>query len=146
MIPVRIWIESLIQHEPDIEPEVIRQEMTGTFRCRENDEWVIRYVEQEGQEDEVRTTVKSLPESMIVIRQGAVAYRQTYVPGRMTESLVHTPAGITEMEVSTLSCTRNRSGGEGEIRLSFLLGMGGEDLGRYELNLRWMEERQDESA
>jgi uncharacterized beta-barrel protein YwiB (DUF1934 family) len=147
LIPVKIWIESTIQHDPDSEPEVIRQEMAGKLSFREeDDEWVIRYTEQEGTQEEVHTSVKAAAGQVTVVRHGSVAYRQKYVPGQVTESVIHTPAGIMEMEVTTLEYRRERFEREGQIRFAFLLNMGDQDLGKYQLNLKWMEESQDESA
>lgn len=146
MIPVKIYIESVIQSEPDQEPDVIRQEMTGRFQKKENGEWLIKYHENPGTGEEVRTSVKSLPEKVTIIRQGAVSYRQSYQPGKTLASIVHTPAGTTEMEVTTLTYERNLQGQEGWIDFSFLLHMGQQKLGKYQLSLRWMGGSFDESA
>ncbi|MGA9173206.1 MAG: DUF1934 domain-containing protein [Thermoactinomyces sp.] len=137
MIPVKIFIESTID-QPGQETEVITQELNGRFQLK-GEEWILRYTENEGMSDEVRTSVKSFPEKITIARQGPVSYRQTYTPGKTMESVVHTPAGQTEMEVTTLRYERDWSGKEGWIRFSFLLNMGSQDLGQYQLSLKWME-------
>lgn len=137
MIPVQLYIESTIHAEGE-EPEVIRQQLAGRLQFKD-EEWVLRYTENTGTADEVRTSVKSLPDQITVVRQGPVSYRQTYRPGETTESIVHTPAGKTEMDVTTLKYFRERTGEEGLIQFSFLLNMGAQDLGRYQLIIRWTE-------
>jgi uncharacterized beta-barrel protein YwiB (DUF1934 family) len=137
LIPVKIFIESTIE-QPGEEKEVIEQELDGRFQMKE-EEWILRYTENEGKPDEVRTSVRSFPEKITIARQGPVSYRQTYAPGKTMESVVHTPAGKTEMEVTTLVYERDWSGKEGRIRFTFLLHMGSQDLGQYQLSLKWME-------
>jgi uncharacterized beta-barrel protein YwiB (DUF1934 family) len=137
LIPVQLYIESTIHAEGE-EPEVIRQQLAGRLQIKD-EEWVLRYTENTGTADEVRTSVKSLPDQITVVRQGPVSYRQTYRPGETTESIVHTPAGKTEMDVTTLKYFRERTGEEGLIQFSFLLNMGAQDLGRYQLIIRWTE-------
>lgn len=144
MIPVQLYIESTIHTEGE-EPEVIRQQLAGRLQFKD-EEWVLRYTENTGTADEVRTSVKSLPDRITVVRQGPVSYRQTYRPGEKTESIVHTPAGKTEMDVTTLKYFREWTGEEGCIQFSFLLNMGAQDLGRYQLIIKWTEEKMDESA
>jgi uncharacterized beta-barrel protein YwiB (DUF1934 family) len=146
MIPVKIYIESVIQSEPDQEPDVIKQEVSGRFQEKENGEWVLKYEENSGTREEVKTSVKSMPEKVTIIRQGAVSYRQSYEPGKTLGSMVHTPAGITEMEVTTLTYERKLKGQEGWIDFSFLLHMGQQNLGKYQLSLRWMGGSWNESA
>nr|WP_258567755.1 DUF1934 domain-containing protein [Paenactinomyces guangxiensis] len=140
-----MYIESTIQSETDQAPEVIRQNLSGRLRINEN-EWVLRYTEHSGTEDEVRTSVKSLPEQITVIRQGSVSYRQTYRPGTNTQSIVYMPGGKTEMDVTTLEYHRERTDREGTIQFSFLLNMGAQKLGHYRLKIQWMEANCDESA
>jgi uncharacterized beta-barrel protein YwiB (DUF1934 family) len=139
LIPVKIYIESTIEQESGQEPEVIRQELDGCLEVKEGEEWILRYKENGGTADETRTSVKAFPDRVTVVRQGPVSYRQTYIPGQKLESIVHTPAGKTEMEVTTLHYTRERSEERGSIYFSFLLTMGNQTLGTYELSLKWME-------
>lgn len=145
LIPVQLWIESTIQAEEDQEPEIIHQQLAGRLQVKD-EEWVLRYKENPETEDEVRTSVKSMPTQITVIRQGAVSYRQTYRPGEKLESIVHTPAGKTEMEVTTLKYHRERTDKHGHIQFSFLLNMGTQSLGYYQLDIKWTEEKEDESA
>lgn len=146
LIPVNISIQSVIQHEEGQEPEVVEQSLKGKFEVKENGIWSLKYKENEGTADEVFTSVRSSEDQIVISRQGPVSYRQTYRPGKKVESIVYTPAGKTEMEVTTLSYQRRLEKAEGEIRFSFLLTMGSQDLGRYELSLKWMEDKSDESA
>jgi uncharacterized beta-barrel protein YwiB (DUF1934 family) len=111
------------------------------LQVKESGEWVLRYLEHVGTPEEVRTAVKALPGEVTVVRQGAISYRQTYRPGEKRESVVTTPAGTTRMEVTTLSCYRDRTDGEGRIAFSFLLTMGEQKLGHYELRITWTEEQ-----
>ncbi|SEM81900.1 Uncharacterized beta-barrel protein YwiB, DUF1934 family [Lihuaxuella thermophila] len=144
MIPVQLYIESTIHREGE-EPEVIRQQLSGGLQFND-EEWIIRYTENAGTADEVRTSVKSFPDRITVVRQGPVSYRQTYRPGETTQSIVHTPAGKTEMDVSTLKYLRERAGQEGRIQFSFLLNMGAQDLGSYQLIIQWTEAKINEPA
>jgi uncharacterized beta-barrel protein YwiB (DUF1934 family) len=136
---VNVHIESIIQEQEKQEPEVIQQEVLGRLE-RKAEEWVIRYIEHAGTPDEVRTSVKSLPKQITIIRHGAVSYRQTYQPGETTESIIHTPAGKTEMDVTTIDYQRELNGEVGQIRLSFHLNMGSQHLGYYQLQFKWTEE------
>lgn len=138
MIPVDIQICSTIRTEGEQEPEIIRQNVKGKF-TEKGVEWVLRYMENEQTSDEVRTSVKSLPDQVKVVRQGSVSYRQTYQPGISTESIVYTPAGNTEMNVRTLTYEREGTPEQGRITFSFLLFMGGSQLGTYQLELVWKE-------
>ncbi|MFC7440123.1 DUF1934 domain-containing protein [Laceyella putida] len=138
---MKIHIRSVIQHEVGQEPEVIEQALTGRFEAKENGEWSLKYKEYEGTPEEVFTSVRSFEGQITISRQGPVSYRQTYCPGKKVESIVHTPAGKTEMEVTTLSYQRRLEEAEGEIQFSFMLSMGSQDLGKYQLSLKWMEEK-----
>lgn len=133
MIPVQLVIESTIDQE-----EKILQEMEGQFVER-GEEWVLRYVEHPGSEDEIRTTVKAEQHKATVIRQGAITYRQTYSPGKRTFTRIEMPGGTAEMEVNTLDYQRRQTGEQGELSVSFLLEMGGEQLGNYQLQIKWFE-------
>ncbi|SFI68792.1 DUF1934 domain-containing protein [Thermoflavimicrobium dichotomicum] len=143
MIPVQIQIKSVIYHEGEGEPEVIQQQAEGQLDVRE-DEWVLRYRENTGTEDETRTTVKSWPDYLMVIRHGAVSYRQTYRPHQTITSMVHTPAGQTEMDVTTLDYIREWKPPNGRISFSFHLTMGQEKMGRYQLTIQWIEGKENE--
>jgi len=138
LIPINIHIESTIEPE-DQELQVIEQQLKGRLELK-GEEWVLRYTEKPGTKEEVRTTVKSLPDQVTVVRQGPVSYRQTYCPGKRLESIVNTPAGTTEMEVTTLHYQRERMETEGKLEFVFLLHMGQQYLGRYQLSLKWMED------
>ncbi|WP_168188776.1 DUF1934 domain-containing protein [Thermoflavimicrobium daqui] len=145
MIPIKIHIESIIHHEQEDQPEVIKQDLAGTFALR-GDEWVLRYKENEGTPDETRTAVKSTQDQITIIRHGAISYRQTYRPQETMTSMIHTPAGQTEMDVHTLYYLRERDEFHGLIRFSFHLTMGQEKLGNYQLTIRWTEGKFDEFA
>jgi uncharacterized beta-barrel protein YwiB (DUF1934 family) len=144
VISIDLYIESTIEQEDD-EPQIITQRVKGKLECK-GEEWVIRYVEEPGTDDEMRTSVKSSPDQLTITRHGLVSYRQTYCPGKRLESIVHTPAGVTEMEVMTLYYERERDERVGKIEFAFLLHMGQQYLGRYQLSLKWMEDQKDESA
>ncbi len=133
MIPVRLFIVSTINQE-----EKIEQEIDGQLIER-NKEWLLRYVENEGSADEIRTTVKVEEEKAMVIRQGAVSYRQTYHPGRRTYTQIEVPGGRAEMEVQTLDYQYKGNKEYGEIHILFLLDMDGEELGEYQLYIKWQE-------
>jgi uncharacterized beta-barrel protein YwiB (DUF1934 family) len=140
LIPVKIHIQSVIQQEAGQEPEVIEQDLVGKFEAKANGEWTLKYKEYEGTVEEVFTSVRSHQDHVTISRQGPVSYRQTYWPGKKVESIVHTPAGKTEMEVKTLSYRRGRVETGGEIAFSFELTMGTQELGKYQLSLKWMED------
>ncbi len=131
MIPVRLFIVSTINQD-----EKIEQEIEGQLIERDH-EWLLRYVENEGSADEIRTTVKVEEEKATVIRQGAISYRQTYYPGRRTYTQIELPGGRAEMEVHTLEYKCKREKGCGEIQVSFSLDMEGEKLGDYQLYVKW---------
>ncbi|MGA8941959.1 MAG: DUF1934 domain-containing protein [Thermoactinomyces sp.] len=138
MIPVKIYIESTIWQEADQGPEVIRQELSGRFQEKGSGEWILWYKENSGTSAEIVTAVKSRPDQILIVRQGAVSYRQFYKPGQKMRSVVYTPAGSTEMEVETLTYQRKRLNREGLISFSFLLHMGKQKLGKYKLGIRWI--------
>ncbi|MBA4602904.1 DUF1934 domain-containing protein [Thermoactinomyces mirandus] len=138
MIPVKIFIESTIWQEMDQKPEVIRQELPGRFQEKGDGEWILWYKENGGTSEEIVTAVKSRPDQILIVRKGSVSYRQFYKPGKTMKSIVYTPAGATEMEVETLTYKRKRLDQEGQLRFSFLLHMGKQRLGKYELGLRWI--------
>ncbi len=138
MIPVKIFIESTIWQVMDQKPEVIRQKLTGRFQEKSSEEWILWYKENSGTSAEIVTAVKSRPDQILIVRKGAVSYRQFYKPGKMMRSIVYTPAGATEMEVETLTYERQRLNREGQLRFSFLLYMGKQKLGKYELGLKWI--------
>lgn len=144
VILVNIFIQSTIEQENE-EPQIIKQQMRGNLEWN-GEEWVIRYSEQPGTEEEVRTVVQSFPDQVMITRHGLVSYQQTYCPGKRLESIVYTPAGETEMEVMTLHYEREAKEKEGKIELAFLLHMGQQYLGRYQLSLKWMEDQENESA
>ncbi|TCS95532.1 uncharacterized beta-barrel protein YwiB (DUF1934 family) [Hazenella coriacea] len=145
LIPVEIQICSTIRPEGEQEPEIIRQQVKGKL-TEKGEEWVLRYMENENTSEEVRTSVKSHTDQVTVVRQGSVSYRQTYQPGASTESMVYTPAGNTEMYVETLIYGREGTPQQGQIFFSFLLSMGGQRLGTYQLELVWKEDQTSEST
>ncbi|MFD1427187.1 DUF1934 domain-containing protein [Kroppenstedtia sanguinis] len=124
--------------EDNRDPEEISQEMDGRWIEREQ-EWVLKYTEEPGTPDEVRTTVKAGEEEVTIIRQGMIAYRQRYHPGETTICVVETPGGSSEMEVHTLAYRRERKEMRGQIQFSFRLRMAGEPMGRYQLLIQWTE-------
>ncbi|WP_347239783.1 DUF1934 domain-containing protein [Polycladospora coralii] len=142
---MKLMIESVIESDEAVNPEVIKQEMTGHLTIQD-DEWILRYLEFAGTDEEVRTSVKSNPSQVTVVRKGAISYRQVYRLDRQTTSLIHTMAGETEMVVQTLSYDRQRVGNQGEIELSFYLDNAQERLGKYRLSIKWLEGVEDESA
>jgi uncharacterized beta-barrel protein YwiB (DUF1934 family) len=141
MVPVRVNVLSSISD--GAEAEEIRQEMMGRF-AEKRDEWVLRYVERTGENAEMRTTVKAREDCITVIRNGDLGFRHTYCPGKTATSWIHTPAGTAEMEVKTLDYRRRRWEGGGELRFSYDLRMGGENLGKYVLHIQWREEPWDD--
>ncbi|MDN4592597.1 DUF1934 domain-containing protein [Polycladomyces subterraneus] len=137
MIPVHLHIRSAIQSKNEWD-DAIEQNEVGEFEDRDG-QWVLRYWENKGTAEEVRTVVKAGENEVTVIRQGAIAYRQTYRPGHETGSLIHTPAGESEMRVRTLDYRRDRRENGGVIFFSFRLHMGEEEMGQYQLQIEWTE-------
>lgn len=141
---IHLFIESKIEQE-DEDPQVIKQQMRGNIELN-GEEWIIQYSEQQGTEDEVHTVMQSFPDQIKITRRGLVSYQQTYCPGKTLDSIVYTPAGKTEMEVMTLYYEREGEERRGKIDFAFLLHMGKQYLGRYQLTIQWMEDYKDESA
>lgn len=137
MVPVRVCVLSSMFDGRDVEN--IRQEMEGRF-AEKRGEWVLRYVEQSGEEAATRTTLRGREDCITVVRNGGLNFRHTYFPGKTTTSWVHTPAGSMEMEVTTRDYRRHRWEGGGEFRFAYDLRMGGENLGTYALHIQWREE------
>ncbi|PTX62457.1 uncharacterized beta-barrel protein YwiB (DUF1934 family) [Melghirimyces profundicolus] len=135
---IQLSVESFIDPEDGGDQEEIKQQMEGRWEKR-NHHWVLKYTENPGTPDEVKTTVKAGSDDVTVIRQGMVSYRQRYVPGKTTYCVVDTPGGTTEMEVRTLSYHRQFSDDSGRIQFSFRLFMGGDAMGRYQLTIEWTE-------
>src|SRR5690606_39137237 len=111
MVPVRVCVLSSMFDGRDVEN--IRQEMEGRF-AEKRGEWVLRYVEQSGEEAATRTTLRGREDCITVVRSGGLNFRHTYFPGKTTTSWVHTPAGSMEMEVTTRDYRRHRWEGGGE--------------------------------
>lgn len=131
---IQLMIQSCIYSGDGGEEECIEQQLDGQWEQR-GEAWVLRYQENPGTPEQVRTTLKATPTDVVVIRQGLISYRQTYRPGESTSSVIETPAGRSEMEVETLDYSREH----GHIRFSFHLHMENEPLGRYQLDIRWTE-------
>ncbi|GGE05707.1 hypothetical protein GCM10011571_03530 [Marinithermofilum abyssi] len=134
--PIRLDIVSEIRSDDQEDVERIEQQLKGHFDQKE-DRWVLRYWEEPGTQEEVRTTVKAKEDEVTVIRQGAVSYRVTYRPGQTSLSLVETPGGKAEMEVHTLDYRRRMEESHGQIQFSFRLRMAGEEMGHYQLKIQW---------
>lgn len=134
MKAIQLDIYSYILAADGGEPEIIDQQLEGRLE-RKGETWILRYVENAGNSDQVRTTVKAGPEEVTVIRQGMIAYRQTYRPGETTYSMIETPGGTSEMKVETENYSRE----DGHIRFSFRLSAGEEPMGLYRLDIRWTE-------
>ena len=141
MVSVRVNVLSTIFGETGVEE--IRREAKGRF-AEKRDEWVLRYVESGEADAETRTTVRAKEDSITVIRSGGLDFRHTYRPGKTATSRVLTPAGETEMEVKTLDYRRRRWERGGELRFSYDLRMGGENMGTYQLHIQWREEAWDD--
>jgi uncharacterized beta-barrel protein YwiB (DUF1934 family) len=140
VIPVLLHIRSTIQSDEEWD-EAIEQNQVGEFEERDG-QWVLRYWENKGTADEVRTVVKAGENEVTVIRHGAIAYRQTYRPGQETGSVIHTLAGESEMRVRTIDYRRDRRDNGGVILFSFQLHMGEEEMGQYQLQIEWTEGRE----
>ena len=140
MISVMVSVHSSISGETGLEN--IRKEAKGRF-AEKREEWVLKYVERNEADEEMRTTVRAREDSITVIRSGALDFRHTYQPGKTATSWIRTPAGTAEMEVKTLDYRRRRWEGGGEFRFTYNLRMGGENLGIYELHIQWREEPRD---
>ncbi|MCS1352642.1 DUF1934 domain-containing protein [Mechercharimyces sp. CAU 1602] len=138
MKPVCVTISSTIDRDGMEEKEVIQQTVTGQFENKE-ERWFLRYREQEGTEEETRTTVKANHDEVVLIRHGAISYRQTYRPGSKSSSLMKIPNGTVEMIVHTHTYERTLVDGRGVISFSFALTVGEEALGEYRLKIEWME-------
>jgi len=137
VIPVHLRIRSTILSKGEWNDEIEQNEV-GEFEDRDG-QWVLRYWENPGTKDEVRTVVKAAENEVTIIREGAIAFRQTYRPGHETGSLIHTPAGEGEMRVRTLDYRRDRRDNGGVILFSFWLHMGEEEMGQYQLQIEWTE-------
>ncbi|QKG85777.1 DUF1934 domain-containing protein [Kroppenstedtia pulmonis] len=138
MKPIYLEIQSFIQPGAGLEPQTIKQQLEGFFEERPS-EWVVRYTETPGTDEEIRTTVKADTEEVTVIRQGMVSYRTTYRPGQETFSLIEVPGGTSEMEVMTKTYQRNQTSDGGMIQFTFDLKMGNEEMGQYQLRIQWTE-------
>ncbi|MDR6225417.1 DUF1934 domain-containing protein [Desmospora profundinema] len=131
---IQLAIQSLIHPSDGGKEETIEQKLDGRLE-RKGETWILRYLENAGKQDQVRTTVKADPAEVAVIRQGMIAYRQTYRPGERTYSVIETPGGTSEMEVETIDYLRE----DGHIRFSFRLHMENDPVGHYQLDIRWTE-------
>ena len=122
MVPVRVCVLSSMFDGRDVEN--IRQEMEGRF-AEKRGEWVLRYVEQSGEEAATRTTLRGREDCITVVRSGGLNFRHTYFPGKTTTSWVHTPAGSMEMEVTTRDYRRHRWEGAGNSASPMICGWAG---------------------
>lgn len=134
MSTIRLEISSHIHSGDNGKQESIDQQLDGRLE-QKGDIWILRYVENMGESDQVRTTVKAGPEEVMVIRQGMISYRTTYRPGTTTYSVIEAMGGTSELKVETVDYVRE----DGHIRFSFHLSTGEEVMGLYQLDIRWTE-------
>lgn len=138
MTTVDIQVVSTIHSDPQHEPEVIKQQLRGTWE-QNGDEWKLRYKENKETAEEISTLVRSRPDELIIIRRGDISYKQIYRLGKTTESQLQTPAGRMETQVSTHQYQRMIQENHGKIEFAFDLTMNRQQLGTYKLEITWVE-------
>lgn len=115
-----------IQRDKDGNDSEMEFISTGTYHEKNGTKY-IRYkaVEILG-EEEIQTTIKVRPESVILLRHGQSVVRQEYVLGEMRTFDYPTPYGSFEITVKTHELSSSIEDGEGEIHLGYDISLSGE--------------------
>lgn len=135
MDKVRISIVSR-QEAADGHVERLRQEMEGRYFFKGGRHY-LRY--EDGQLDGqsgTTTTIKLSAEEMLVLRRGAAAVAQRFVPDRETKAAYQTPCGVMELAMRTHAVQAEFGGAGGHARVQYHLSVNGSPVGEYEIEIQ----------
>lgn len=74
----------------------------------------------------VKTTIKALPNSVVLIRSGATKMRHEYIVGAENKSMLQTPAGDLELIIKTHKYTNDIVDGKGTVHLGYDISIAGQ--------------------
>ncbi|PZE20102.1 DUF1934 domain-containing protein [Paenibacillus xerothermodurans] len=125
---VRVVIESSTGNEH------ISQDADGELYAKGN-HYYLRYNEASAEMARTVTTIRLGPDSIRVIRQGALRSEQTFVRGQRLHGYYDTPQGKLGLETKTDALAVDLIDGLGVVEWSYELYVMGELSGTYRLRL-----------
>lgn len=135
-LPARVILETTIVQDD----EVYKHSFDEMGRIVEmNDKYYIRFTEGKGAE-KVSTLIKLLPNgTMNLIRNGEHTTRLEFNDREYTYTNYATPAGTMQLRVETskLNVVYNAQPFAGEVEVDYVLSVGENPLGTYQLRLRF---------
>ena len=135
---VTIVVNSSIRH-PGQDEELHKLQATGQLIQKTSNSYLKFEEEQNGQE--VLTTVKLSAEDALIMRTGAVTMRLPFILNGKRKGIYGSGAATFELIVKTerLKLTEEKDGSGGRFEVSYDLLAEGSVLGKYKLNITYME-------
>ncbi len=132
---VRISIKAR-QEAPDGHVEKLHQSMRGRYFCKGGKHYLRYEDEHAGGQGSVPTTIKLSDDEMVILRHGAVASEQRFVPARETRADYRTPYGVMELVMRTHSLQSEFGTDKGYVRVAYHLSANGSPIGNYEIEIK----------
>lgn len=129
-----------VQRDTDGQDQVVELVSPGTYAER-NGVYYIRYDESSvtGLEG-VKTTIKIHPDSIVLLRTGAVSMRHQYILGEERETIYETPFGAIEMAVKTHELEVRANQSECQVHLGYDITVEGQPQFYNQLDICVREE------
>lgn len=129
-----------VQRDTDGQDQVVELVSPGTYAER-NGVYYIRYDESSvtGLEG-VKTTIKIHPDSIVLLRTGAVSMRHQYILGEERETIYETPFGAIEMAVKTHELEVRVNQSECQVHLGYDITVEGQPQFYNQLDICVREE------
>lgn len=129
-----------VQRDIDGQDQVVELVSPGTYAER-NGVYYIRYDESSvtGLEG-VKTTIKIRPDSIVLLRTGAVSMRHQYILGEERETIYETPFGAIEMAVKTHELEVKAGVSECQVHLGYDITVEGQPQFYNQLDICVREE------
>ncbi|WP_180954020.1 DUF1934 domain-containing protein [Bacillus sp. M6-12] len=98
--------------------------------------------EEAGENGAIKTIIKYTEDEALLMRSGAVKMRQVFRPGELTNGHYESIYGTLPMVTNTHEMARKISGQDHseEIIFRYNLEMNGDNLGLYEMSIKYREE------
>ena len=132
-----------VQRDIDGEDTSVELISPGTYYERKGVKY-IRYEESSVTGlDGVKTTIKFYPDSIVLLRTGAVNMRHEYIRGEEKVSIYETPYGDLTMAVKTHELTVNLEDGIGHVHLGYDISIEGSWQFYNQLDIYVREDNED---